>query len=99
MTGEMSKADLTEDGEWGLYVKTAKILDCEIKPFDVYQGPYLLYKHHKLWFSNSQTAEWDHGIYDDDTDKFHSLSSEFGDYGFQFITPEQLAEFIKRNIK
>ena len=99
MTGEMSRADLTEDGEFGLYVKTAAILGCEIKPFDKYQGPYLVYKNHKLWFTNSQTAEWDHGIYDEDNDKFISLSSEYGDYGFQFVTPEGLAEFIKRNIQ
>jgi hypothetical protein len=99
MTGEMSKADLTEDGEWGLFVRTAKLLKAEIRPWDKYMGPYLLYHGHQLWFSNGPAGEWDHGIYDDTTDEFFSVSEAYGGYGFQQMSPADLARFIRKHIK
>jgi len=99
MTGEMSRADLTEDGEWGLFVHTARLLKTELLPFDVYQGPYLYYNGHKLWFSNNQkTGEWDHGIWDDTDDTFHSLGRH-NPWGFGNIIAAELARFIRKEFK
>lgn len=93
MAGEMSKADLTKDGEWGLFVETAEILDVELHPFDVYQGPYLYYNGHKIWFSSAESQEWIHGVFDDTNDTFYPLPCN--PYAFQNIDAEDLADFIK----
>lgn len=96
MTGEMSRADLTEDGEWGLFAHTARLLKCDIHPFDVYQGPYLLYRGHKLWFSNTQEGEWEHCIYDDTAEQIFPLPNN--PYGYQTITAKELAAFIRKAV-
>jgi hypothetical protein len=41
MTGEMSKADVTEEA-YPLHFAIAKALGGEVKPFDMYQGPYVV---------------------------------------------------------
>lgn len=54
MAGEMSRSDLTPDGDWGLFVRAAGMLEgAGIYPFDVYRGPYVRYAGHKFWFTNN----------------------------------------------
>lgn len=48
MTGEMSQADCTR-GEYPLHFAAARALGGKVKPFDVYQGPYVQTEHGDLW--------------------------------------------------
>ena len=53
MTGEMSWIDdkgNDSNGEtWDLHAKVAKAVKGKLKPFDVYQGPYIYVKNTRLW--------------------------------------------------
>lgn len=93
MTGEMSKFDLTVDGEWGLFVETANLIDgAELRPFDKYQGPYMLYNGHKLWFTEMEVLDDGstvQGIYDERLDYFHINS-----FTYDSVSPEDLAREI-----
>jgi len=40
MTGEMSQADVTEEA-WPIHFAIAKEFGGTVRPFDVYQGPYI----------------------------------------------------------
>lgn len=93
MTGEMSKADLTVDGDWSLFVETADLIEgAELCPFDKYQGPYMLYNVHKLWFTEMEvlgSGAAIHGIYDERLDYFHINAKRYED-----ISPGELAKEI-----
>ena len=67
MTGEMNYCDIKEGGEhhsWALHIRTAAqslarrtrfLLRFEqMKPFDVYQGPYAVLNHGELWSCEAQ---------------------------------------------
>lgn len=54
-TGEMSKEDIEKGGDWYEVRKDLEKLckdagvDCEVKPFDQYQGPYAMTSLGNIW--------------------------------------------------
>ena len=70
MTGEMS--GITKDGRdtngeyWPLHAAIANALDGELRPFDVYQGPYIKVGKAKFWVFSEDG--YDAIIYREDTD-------------------------------
>ena len=51
MTGEMSCADVTREA-FPAHFAIADALGGTVHPFDVYQGPYVLARGHRLWISD-----------------------------------------------
>lgn len=93
MAGEMSRSDLTPDGDWGLFVRAAGMLEgAEICPFDVYQGPYVRYAGHKFWFTdnNCEGDESEHGVWDETTETFTPLTL-WNPWAFRRVTDRELA--------
>ena len=50
MTGEMHESEVTREN-FPLHFAIADALDGEVKPFDQYQGPYILTKAACLWLA------------------------------------------------
>lgn len=79
MTGEMSASEVTRDN-WPIHFAIADALGGEVKPFDQYQGPYILIKEACLWlFIGSAWAT----VYNEATD---CTSAEFPLWG-----PDEIA--------
>lgn len=61
MTGEMHS--IKQDGhdsngdEWPIHAAIAKALEAELRPFDVYQGPYILTERGRLWLCSKDGYE------------------------------------------
>lgn len=53
MTGEMSKADVTREA-FPVHFAIADELGGSVHPFDVYQGPYIRARGHKLWLMDDE---------------------------------------------
>ena len=68
MTGEISGP--VDRDAYPMHAAIADAFDGELCPFDVYQGPYVLLKNHKLWIAPSeQFPELVCHVYDERTDK------------------------------
>ena len=55
MTGEMHESEVTREN-FPLHFAIADALGGEVKPFDQYQGPYILTKRGCLWLSTDDGA-------------------------------------------
>ena len=75
MTGEMHKSEVTREN-FPLHFAIADALGGEVKPFDQYQGPYILTKAACLWLNNSST--WFARVYNEAADR---SSAEFPLWG------------------
>ena len=76
MTGEMAwiKQDGTDSNgeEWGVHAAIARALDGTLRPFDVYQGPYIAIRGARLWLTTDDGVFGQ--VYNERTD---TLSHEF----------------------
>lgn len=76
MTGEMAwiKKDGTDsNGDcWPIHASIARQLKGELRPFDVYQGPYVVVSGHRLWIVSVPETNSDYffKLYDETTDEF-----------------------------
>ena len=68
-TGEMSQQELDANGhmEWPLHYAIAEALGGTVRPFDQYQGPYVLIGEDRLWVSSEDGAEG--VVYNEDNGK------------------------------
>ncbi len=57
MTGEMSKADVTEEA-FPVHFAIAAACGGTVKPFDVYQGPYILTPTGERLFLSTDDGYW-----------------------------------------
>lgn len=75
MTGEMSKADVTEEA-FPLHFAIAKAIGGTVEPFDVYQGPYISTPTGERLFVASEDGD-NAVVWNERTDE---SSSEFSAY-------------------
>jgi hypothetical protein len=99
MTGEMGFID--QDGKdsngdhWELHAKIAKAVGGELRPFDVYQGPYILVDGARLWVcADDNHPEIAFRVYREDTEE----SSEMFWYDDYERAIEYAKELLERRL-
>ncbi len=75
MTGEMHESEVTREN-FPLHFAIADALDGEVRPFDQYQGPYILTKGARLWLCTDD-GEWA-TIYNEATNQSSAKFSLWG---------------------
>ena len=89
MTGEMSKADVTREA-YPIHFAIADALGGDVRPFDVYQGPYVYVpargrmRARKFWLISEDG--FDARIYDEISDRQSPRFFVFADSPADYVT-------------
>lgn len=81
MTGEMHKSEVTRDA-FPTHFAIADALDGEVRPFDQYQGPYILIRGARLWviFEEGMFATIYNEANEKQSEPFLVMSSDVADF-------------------